>query len=385
MATTTSALFSRLKPDPWRKQTPFSEDIAAANAALFVEASPEASAELLNRWIQKNQPCLFGKAGATLGLISYCILNESDILGPEDSLMAKIQAARTAWTREAFYGRKSAFVVSLISPTLATAIPDDTVREFARRICSLYLETDIKDNEVHLEDVFLEMPGQRQTTWKWRAGVNYFSSQGDGRWWRDHRIPGGMAFSVNSVGHMAKSGKLAAAMQQFIKALGAPEEEWEASKIDSLDKALVLAMRTIANAFPAISGKATELLPMPAEISELPRCPVELPKDLADKNYCEYKGHYHTDYTLPEEYFRPDVLRPPETKTHRLDFTYIYHRTQDNPSFFAMGEGQQIRTDSDATEASPADAVSAFLKRLKANEEAIQLSQSPRLLRALSH
>src|SRR5260221_9672064 len=104
MATTTNSLFSRLKSDPWRQQTPFSQDIALANDALFSSPNSEAAETVLNKWIQKNQPCLFGKAGATLGLISYCILNESDLLGSEDALMAKIQTARTAWTQEAYYG-----------------------------------------------------------------------------------------------------------------------------------------------------------------------------------------------------------------------------------------------------------------------------------------
>jgi len=384
MAKTIAQLFSELRPDPWRKDAAFSPEVHSANHQLFTATNPDTSTRILNDFIQKHQPCLFGKAGAALGLISYCILNESDLLGPEETLMAKIQRARTAWTREAFYGRKSGFVVSVTSQTIAKALPNDTMKELARRLCSFYLEKEIKDNEVHLEDVFLEMPGQRQTTWKWKAGVNYFCAQGDGRWWRDHRIPGGMAFSVNSVGHRVKSAKLAAAMRQGVQTLGAPEEEWDASKIDSLEKALILAMRTIANASPAVSGKATELLPVPAQPNNLrPQvCPVQLPQELAQKDFCEYKGYYHTDYTLPEEYFRPDVERPVHTKGHILDFTYLFHRSVDNPAFFAMGEGQQIRADE--ADAAPGDQMAFYLKRLKTKEETMRIADSERLLKALS-
>ena len=53
----------------------------------------------------------------------------ADLLGAEEALMAKIQRARTAWTREAFYGRKSGFVVSVISQTIANALPNDTMKE----------------------------------------------------------------------------------------------------------------------------------------------------------------------------------------------------------------------------------------------------------------
>jgi len=67
---------------------------------------------------------------------------------------------------------------------------------------------------------------------------------------------------------------------------------------------LELAMRTIDMAANAVSGKATELLPGPTGMAE---CPVKLSKKVHDKNYCEYKGYYHTDYTLPSEYFSPDI------------------------------------------------------------------------------
>src|SRR5439155_13198642 len=116
-------LFSDLKPDPWREKSPFAPEVQSANAELFATTDPHLSAKTLNAWIQKHQPCLFGKAAATLDLISYCILTESDLRGSEDSLMSKIQAARIAWTREAFHGRKSGFIVCVISPTIATALP----------------------------------------------------------------------------------------------------------------------------------------------------------------------------------------------------------------------------------------------------------------------
>jgi hypothetical protein len=76
----------------------------------------------------------------------------------------------------------------------------------------------------HLEQIYLQKPDARMTTWKWFAGVNYFCAQGDKRWWQDHRIPGGMAFSVNSVGHLVKSGMIAKAMNELDGLTGAPGE-----------------------------------------------------------------------------------------------------------------------------------------------------------------
>jgi hypothetical protein len=231
-----------------------------------------------------------------------------------------------------------------------------------------------------LDEIFLEKPGTRQTTWKWKVGVNYFCAQADKRWWHDHRIPGGMAFSANSVGHMVKSGKLAAVMKQLEKALSAPEEGWDASVIDSLEKALGLAMRTISNAAETVSGKATELLPLPTDPNAMPviTCPFKIPSDLAERNFCEYAGHYHTDYTIPSEYFAPDVERPAWVRRHTLDFTYLFHSHVENPAFVTMGEGQPIRADESDSE-EPTNA-----KGKKAIEELGLVSDCPRLVQALN-
>jgi len=45
-----------------------------------------------------------------------------------------------------------------------------------------------------------------------------------------------------------------------------------------------------------------------------------------DVNY--YVGWYHTDYTIPSEYFRPDVERPQDLRPFYLDFTYIHKPTE---------------------------------------------------------
>jgi hypothetical protein len=79
------------------------------------------------------------------------------------------------------------------------------VKELALRLCSLYLLEEVAPDRIFLDEIWLEKPGRDATTWRWHAGVNSFRAQGDGRWWQDHLMPGGIAFSVNSVGHMVKS------------------------------------------------------------------------------------------------------------------------------------------------------------------------------------
>jgi hypothetical protein len=372
-------LLSSLSPDNWRKQTPFSQSIVEVNdRVLRGSIKREDIEEALGLWLEKHQPCLFGRLAAKLGLLSFCILTEADLQEGDESVRNRIQEARKKWTRDAFEGLKSGFIIALISPAIVLALPDQTMKAFARRLASLYLLEEVDSDRVYLDEVFLEASTQKRTTWRWHAGVNYFSAQGDGRWWQDHRIPGGMAFSVNSVGHMVKSGLLVKAMDEFGRIMGLGGSS-VVPKVDSLPKALEFAMRTIAMSSEAVSGKATELLPLDvAEAEELPACPVVLPTFLKGKNYCTYSGRYHTDVTLPSEYFEADVKRPKDLHHHLLDFTYLFVNALDNPDFISMGSGRQIRAlQDDDIEASD------NTKLGKAWEIEIPVVQSERLIRAL--
>jgi hypothetical protein len=387
MSKSIAQLIGKLIEDPWRTDVGFSQEIESSNQLLFDPHTTEAeAANIVNNWLQKNQPCLFGRIAAKLGMISYCILTEADLTRTDQFIADKIQTARTQWTADGFDGKKSAFVVLAISQRIALARPDKIVKEIAQRLGSLYLQRNIKPNKIYLDEIFLEKPGRLRTAWMWPTGVNYFSAQGDKRWWHDHRIPGGMGFSVNSVGHMVKSGILANSMKELERLLGAPEEGWVPSKVDSLDKALEFAMRTIGLASDTISGKATELLPRGHERGgKIKECPVDLPSFLATKNFCEYRGYYHTDYTLPSEYFLPDVARPKGLKIHKLDFTYLFDKRLDNPDFFLLGEGRRIRSGRSAAAASKTDDArrQKVEKRRRGVEISIYINRYARLAQAI--
>jgi hypothetical protein len=368
-----SLLLSKLQTDAWRVDAGFSPEVDSVNHALFkADISDAEIVAVLNEWMQKHQPCLFGRIAAKRGLISYCILTDSDLEGTDETISEKIGAAHTLWSREGFEGSKSAFVLAAVSSRIAYAEPNATTLELAKTLCSFLLMTDIKPDRIYLDELLLELPTTDRLTWRWDVGVNYFSAHGDVRWWNDHRIPGGMAFSTNSVGHMVKSGKLALAIREIEEIMGLPQGSLVNTPVDSLEKALEMAMRTIHNASNATSGKATELLPLPTDPSELPvaSCPIKLPADLVEKNFCEYLGRYHTDYTIPSEYFLPDVERPANLKTHVLDFTYLFDDSIYNPDFVRMGEGRRIRTDN----ADLDDRVDRLSKRGKGVGEPIVVS-----------
>jgi hypothetical protein len=377
MSTKISDLFSRLTLDTWRGYEAFSADIEAANQRMFESPDTDRITEALRQWLQKFQPCLFGRIAAKLNLLSFCILTEADLVGKDAAIKEKIQDRRSEWTRAGFEGRKSGFVILAVSPKIAKTMPDDTMKQLALELCSLYLLKDVQAGVIEHDEVFLEKPGNLRTTWQWLAGVNVFLANADRRWWQDHRIPGGLAFSVNSVGHMVKSGALTALMHEADRLLGGPSESLATSKVDSLEKALELAMRTIAMASNAASGRATELLPRPVDPSQLPvpKCPVELPAFLADKNYCEYQGYYHTDVTVPSEYFLPDVKRPSNVETHILDFTYLFHEHVENPAFETMGEGRRVRGSGERS--------GAYSKTAKGEPVTLFIDSVPRLTQAL--
>jgi hypothetical protein len=139
---------------------------------------------------------------------------------------------------------------------------------------------------------------------------------------------------------MVKANDLSNAVAQLNELLEVEGPLAKKGKINSLDVALEFAMRTISAASNAPSGKATELLPIE---EGLPACPFELPPNLAGKNHCEYLGYYHTDITVPSEYFRSDVNRPDDVGPHRLDFTYLFKSGSDNPAYITMAAGRRVK------------------------------------------
>lgn len=341
-------LIDQLDIDPWRESVGFSDDVQSAQMELWrSNATEDNRKQALNDWIGKFQPCLFGRIAAKLGLMRYCVISEDVLLDSDEAVRSQIQAARTHWTRDSSEGKSSGFIVLAASERIAKANPTPTLMTLACRLCSLYLLDEIVPDKIYHDRLDLEKPGHERIRWTWKAGVNYFSAQGDLRWWQDHRIPGGIAFSTNSVGHMVKSGILATMMRQVDNALGVEAEEWSLSKVDSLDKALVLAMRTIANAADGVSGKATQLLSLPIGTEHASRHIEGLPTSLEAKDATQYVGYYHTDVTVPSAYFRPDIQRPVDLTTHVLDLTYLCDASVENPDYVTMGTGQQISEDED--------------------------------------
>lgn len=378
MATIQQSLES-MTADPWRVEVGFSSDISEVQSAMYTSESDDEIATVLNGWIQRHQPCLFGRLAARSTQLGYCILREPDLQRDDLYIRDKIQERRTDWTRQAFQGTLSGFVILAVSESLANALPNAAIAAFAQRLAQLYLVNDeIEFDTVLVDEVFLEQPGRSPATWRWDAGINYFAAHGDKRWWHDHRIPAGIGFSINSVGHMAKSGLMRNALVKLSEILGSDDDPQARAKVESLTKALELAMSTIGRAQDTESGKATMLLPLPDDQGSLPPRP-ELPDFLVEKNHAEYFGYYHTDFTLPREYFLPDVNRPADIVGHTLDFTYLFDPRVRNPAFVTMGEGRRIRDWSELTADEQKRAYSSSPRLSKALPTTVSIHDSPRL------
>ncbi len=372
-------LHRQLNRDQWRAQNGFTDDIALATDGLLKAATDEQREAILGEWLERYQPCLFGRVSARKRLISYCFLTESDLTQPDLAIRTKIQEARTQWTRLAYEGKRSAFVLLAISGALVRACPDANLLAFTNQLASLFLLQTVVPDEIYLDEIFLEMPAANKVTWRWNVGINYFGISGDMRWWQDHRIPGGLGFSTNSVGHLVKSGQIAEKMSELRKLLEiSGDDEIVATKVTSLPTALEWAMRTIFSASVGPSGKATELLPLAGPEEARPKCPVTLPKFLQDRDYCTYRGHYHTDITIPFRVFSaPTCCVLPACLLHLLDFTYLFNPDIANPDFVTTATGRRVR----GIDAGPSPEPQ---KVFRAVATAAKIAEHPGLVKALN-
>jgi len=345
-------LMQNLVPDPWRDKEGFSQDIEFFNRQILDDSkSDEEISVSLRDWLDDNQPCLFGRlAAGKLDLLSFCILREQDLEHSDAHIREKIQRFRLLWKREAVQGQRSGFIILAVSRRIVEAQPNDAMKELAKRLCFLYVREEIKEDEIYTDRLTLAPPATAENPhedqcYEWRVGANVFAAAGDRRWWHDHRIPGGMAFSMNSVGHMARNGALRRLADPNTKTPLKPLKG--KLGIDSLATALKFAMMTINGAQDAPSGKATLLRKLDQKTYDAltPKCPFAsaVPPPLRLMDYKSYDGWYHTDATVPSDYFRPDVERPASVERKDLDFTYLFDDSIENPDFETTGLGGRIR------------------------------------------
>jgi hypothetical protein len=66
--------------DSFRSRRPFSPDIEAVHAVLFsAKYDRQAKIRVYRAWLEKNQPCVFGKTAATNKNVYICLVEEHEV------------------------------------------------------------------------------------------------------------------------------------------------------------------------------------------------------------------------------------------------------------------------------------------------------------------
>jgi hypothetical protein len=331
-------LYQALRRDSWRKDHPFSDDVATVNDLLFdTYADNWQRVEQLSYWLQKQQPCLFGRVAAATGSLHFCVLTERDFLGRSDQSIAQtIRRDLRDWKRRSARPSKDfsdpafGFVLIAAAPHLVNAAPDDHLQAFAHKLRDLWgcQGTEEVSGTMHWETLYLRHPESRHYV-RFTFSVDFFAAQGDGRWWHDHRSPGGLMFTANSVGHMQKY------------------REWYWKMPEQGDWVLQTAMLTIDEAATTPYGEATWLRALSSDrrpVSENVACPFvrqdRLKPQLTDKDWTKYGGWLHTDHSIRPEFFNEDPQPHPDVtaKEYLQDFTYLYQAGSRDHIPFVEGE-----------------------------------------------
>ncbi len=335
-------LFDRLNGDPRRIKLPFSDDLLQANALLHnTAATEEEMAECLSLWCQQRQPCQFGRVAAKQGRIHFCFLREAAVSGWSDAEIAEIiREEKQLWKQRAAFDPNRAahsFVIVVASPRVALAAPDQQLRAFSDRILELAGWESSRfgarrTNTVTSDFLYLKNPIDR-SFYGFQFNADFFACAADNRWWRDHRFPGGIAFTANSTGHMIRF------------------REWYQVKDQNESWALKQAMLTIQNAAPTrttdsaepqVQGRVTWLRSLDANgkpLVENISCPLaKVPATIEGKDWTRYEGLLHTDHAVREEFFVDREIAPTASRPYLMDFTYLYDDKQAEFEEFTRGK-----------------------------------------------
>ncbi len=334
-------LYDAMEEDQWRKANPFSTELALVQQILtHPYARDSDKIDAMESWLQRHQPCVFGRMAAITHGMHFCILTDEDIFTSDQHVKSRIHAELLAWKRRSL--RPAAgmplpahgFMLIVASLKLALARPDASLHRFASKLRELWgcTSTDSPHGRVFWESLFLANPNNDSFA-KFTFSIDFFAAQGDGRWWHDHRVPSGIAFTANSVGHMRRY------------------REWYDGKGDQKEWLLSTAMRTIEMAAKTPYGQATWLRPLQDGHPFVKRviCPFGNPDKLSSKlrgmDWTRYGGHLHTDHSIRSEFFKPEPekSRDIESQQWLQDFVYLYDPA--NGDYEKFSAGRLVRED----------------------------------------
>jgi hypothetical protein len=340
-------LYTRLKGDRLRTNSPFNDDLKEANELLHnSSAFPDEWTECLRKWCQLKQPCQFGKIAAKEGRIHFCVLSDGAVAHwTDEEISSYIATDQKLWKQRAAFDIAKAthsFVLVVASSKVALAAPDEHLREFSNAILKLSgwsvgrhrLARPV--NEVSSGYLYLRNPTDKQL-YGFQFNIDFFACAGHSRWWHDHRFPGGIAFTANSLGHMR------AYRNWYGKG---SDTEWATLQamltIDNAEKGKVATKDRAKQPDP--EGRSTWLKPLSPE--GMPQVPgltsplAKTPDRLQSKDWTKYEGYLHTDHAVREEFFQDRDIPPNIDRPYVMDFTYIFDESQ--PDFAEFSGGRRF-------------------------------------------
>jgi hypothetical protein len=345
-------LFDALREDHGRRTNTFSQDIQDANAVLHHPfAWDDELVEVMRAWSLKRQPCQFGRVAAKSAQIHICVLRERDLRAGDEGIRSKIAEEKRLWKQRAADDRRApphGFMLLFASPRIAAAAPDDNLYRFACHLRDLAgwasIEAEASGNPITGDYLYLKHPDDG-FYYGFKFNIDFFAAAGDGRWWHDHRAPGGIAFTANSTGHMLH-------FKEWYDVAGQDQGEW----------VIMQAMKTIAHAHPTSiqaasaesggaepnqqsadpikEGRGTWLLDLVdgRPMVDVP-CPFQkpIPRTLQGKDWTRYAGLLHTDHNVRKEFFEDRPTPSTRARPYLNDFTYIYDKRQSDYVRFMEG------------------------------------------------
>ena len=339
------SLHDKLREDRWRRRHAFSKDMQQAAKLMLKPFAYDRDVEdVVRLWCLKRQSCQFGRAAASRGQIYFCILRERDLADGDGAISEKIDTAKRHWKQRAVTDIETpphSFLMVFATHRLMMAAPDENLRRFAERLLELAGWSPLRrakrgDNPISSDFLYLQHPTDG-AYFGFQFNLDFFAAAGDRDWWHDHRMPGGIAFTGNSTGHM----------KSF--------NDWYTKKGgDHADWALKQAMITIAQAHPTkgkaengaesnprAEGRLTWLRNLDARGRPLLThlvCPLtNPPKQLVGKDWTKYEGLIHTDHAVREEFFAERGEPITGSSPYIQDFTYLYDQSQEDFINFTAG------------------------------------------------
>jgi hypothetical protein len=289
------------------------------------------------RWMQRFQTCIFGRVAAARKHLHVAILTDNDIqTRSDDEIATMISTELLAWRRRSlrptpdFSSPGHGFILAVISQRIADAAPDSNLTAFANKLRELWgcRPSTEAVGEIFWENLYLQHPTE-QRFWKFTFSVDFFGAQGDGRWWHDHRAPGGLLFTANSVGHMRK-------YRELYEGKSGNQNEW----------VIQSAMKTIFDAAETTWGRATWLKPLDSNGFPVVRgtpCPFAQPVgvrgEMSAWDWTRYGGFLHSDHSIRPEFFSSNPAPSDDITREEFlqDFTYLYDKKlRDHATFMGV-------------------------------------------------